>query len=458
MSSVAVASQKSSWSWFGSDTQSGEIQQLTRKLEAAEAKLEAISKSNGTIEFSMDGTILEVNDNFLATMGYTRKEVIGKHHSMFVAEDYVNSPAYHEFWNQLRSGRYFSDRFLRIGKDGKEVYIRATYNPVFNEDGVPVSVVKVAIDVTAEVENMEEALRLQGVVDALPTNLIFADSDLVIRYMNPASLASMQKIAHLLPVAPNKVVGSSIDIFHKNPQYQRNILSSPANLPVKSMITLGDEILELQVHSISNRSGNMIGVMATWTIMTEQARIRTQVGKLNEVGQGVASSVQDMGAAITEITQNITRTANLSNDAETQSKQAGKSIDTLGECSAEIDDVVTLIRDLAEQTNLLALNATIEAARAGEAGRGFAVVASEVKALATGTRSATETIAERVERIRATIKDVIEATNGIGKSVSEVNSNTTQVAAAIEEQSAIISSLGTTADLLVNLSDELAKL
>ncbi|RCS42100.1 PAS domain S-box protein [Bremerella cremea] len=458
MQAVKTAPQQSSWPGFWSRKTIDRTLQLQQELEEALGKIAAIDRSNAVIEFSMEGTILEVNDNFLKTLGYTRDEIIGKHHSMFVDPKFVQSVEYKNFWQGLNNGQFYCERFKRIGKGGREVVIQATYNPVLGSDGKPYKVVKFATDVTEDVRVQEEATRLMNMVESLPTNLILADNDLIIRYMNPASLNSLKEIAHLLPVAIDEVVGSSIDLFHKNPEHQRKVLANKANFPIKSSIKLGNEILSLEVRPIHDRSGVEIGLMTTWLVITEQMKIREQVGTLGQVGKTVADNVQDMGGAITEISENIGRTANLALTAEQQSKTARQTIATLGDSSVEIEEVVTLICDLADQTNLLALNATIEAARAGEAGRGFAVVASEVKSLANSTQAATQTIAERVQRIRTSIEGAINSTNEIAKSVVEVSSNTTAVAAAIEQQSAIISTMGNTAEELLELSTELQKL
>lgn len=120
------------------------------KLRQAEfeGKVAAISRSQAVIEFDLDGTVLEVNDNFLTLTGYTREEVIGNRHAMFVDEDYVRTPAYRNFWQKLGAGEFESGEFKRIGKGGREVWIQATYNPILDMSGRPVKVVKYAIDIT----------------------------------------------------------------------------------------------------------------------------------------------------------------------------------------------------------------------------------------------------------------------------------------------------------------------
>ncbi|PQO46767.1 PAS domain-containing methyl-accepting chemotaxis protein [Blastopirellula marina] len=426
--------------------------------QEALGKVAAIERSNATIEFAMDGTILWANDLFLQLLGYSLEEVRGKQHRIFVESEYAGSAEYRQFWASLNSGQFHTERFKRLGKGGKEVFIQATYNPVFGADGKPKKVVKYALDVTGQVRVEVEASRLANMVENLPTNLMFADRQNIIRYINPASKQALEEIRHLLPVSPDAVVGSSVDIFHKTPDKQRRILSDPNNLPVKTQFQLGNEVVDIEVHAIRDRDANFIGSMATWQVVTEHAAIRRQVGKLGDVGHSVARNVGDMASAMQEISANVNRTASLAKTAENQFKTADQSIQDLGSCSAEIGEVVTLIRELAEQTNLLALNATIEAARAGDAGRSFAVVASEVKTLATETRNATENISERVGRISANIAAVVQSTTEIAKGVSEVSQNSTTVAAAIEEQSTIIGGMKGTSDDLVNLSQELQKL
>jgi methyl-accepting chemotaxis protein len=115
-----------------------------------QGQLAAISKSQATIEFNMDGTIVTANDNFLNVMGYTLNEVKGKHHGMFVDEAYRNSGEYREFWAKLNRGDYQAGEYKRIGKGGKEVWIQASYNPILDLNGKPVKVVKYATDITAQ--------------------------------------------------------------------------------------------------------------------------------------------------------------------------------------------------------------------------------------------------------------------------------------------------------------------
>ncbi|ATH07341.1 chemotaxis protein [Halobacteriovorax marinus] len=121
-----------------------------------EGKMTAISKAQAVIEFNLDGTIIKANDNFLNTVGYSMDEIEGKHHRMFCVPDYINSFEYEEFWAKLRRGEFDTGEYKRIGNNGKEVWIQASYNPIFGHDGKPYKVVKFATDITeSKLKNSE---------------------------------------------------------------------------------------------------------------------------------------------------------------------------------------------------------------------------------------------------------------------------------------------------------------
>lgn len=152
--------------------------------------------------------------------------------------------------------------------------------------------------------------------------------------------------------------------------------------------------------------------------------------------QTVAVSAEELTASIGEISGQIARSASIAKEAAEAAESTNETIQVLSESAQQIGDVVTLINDIAEQTNLLALNATIEAARAGEAGKGFAVVASEVKGLASQTGNATEQIGIQIASVRESTDKAVVAIQSIGKTIAEMNQITVGVSAAMEQQSA----------------------
>lgn len=150
--------------------------------------------------------------------------------------------------------------------------------------------------------------------------------------------------------------------------------------------------------------------------------------------QNVASAAEQLSASIREISQQMSKSSDYANKALDSVTVAQETIGRLSVAGDKINQVVSLITEIAEQTNLLALNATIEAARAGEAGKGFAVVASEVKSLASQTQKATDDIAVMVRDVHEQTQQAVEVISNVGKSISELRETTSAVAAAVEEQ------------------------
>lgn len=157
--------------------------------------------------------------------------------------------------------------------------------------------------------------------------------------------------------------------------------------------------------------------------------------------QTVASAAEELAASIEEISRKVSDTTTIVGEATEAARTTNEKVSGLDSAAQKIGDVVSLIQDIAEQTNLLALNATIEAARAGEAGKGFAVVASEVKSLATQTARATEEISQQIAAIQAATSDTVSAIDGISKTMEEVNQYTAMIAAAVEEQGSATSEI-----------------
>ena len=170
---------------------------------------------------------------------------------------------------------------------------------------------------------------------------------------------------------------------------------------------------------------------------TAQAKVVSEAGgQVNTNLQTLASGAEEMSATIGEIAKNATEAARVAGDAVASAESANQTVSKLGDSSVEIGKVIEVITSIAQQTNLLALNATIEAARAGEAGKGFAVVANEVKELAKQTAKATEEIKQKIGVIRENTGGAVEAIGGIKGVIDKINHISTEIATAVEEQSA----------------------
>ncbi len=243
----------------------------------------AINKSQAVIEFELDGTIITANENFLKTLGYRLDEIQGKHHSLFVEPSYRDSAEYKQFWRDLGDGKFQAAEYKRIGKGGKEVWIEASYNPIFDAEGKPFKVVKFAVDTTEAVNQRFINTRFASMSENSPINIMFADLDLNIRYMNPASTKTLKSIQQYLPVPVEKMIGQNIDVFHKVPSFQRGLLSDAKNLPRKANIQVGPETLDLLVSPIYDDKKNYIGAMVTWSVITEQLKTETEVARIQSM-------------------------------------------------------------------------------------------------------------------------------------------------------------------------------
>lgn len=446
-------------------------------------------------EFSPDGHLRWANAAFLRTTGYSLEAVLGQHHRMFVAPEDRESAEYRDFWRGLAEGRSQQGEFRRLTKEGQLRTLYEVYLPELNSSGLTQRVLQLAFDCTTLAEQRDRAAQLGSMLDQAPINVMFADRDFIIRYANAATINTLKSIERLLPVPVEKLVGSSIDVFHRRPEVQRRLLSDPRNLPHRAQIQVGDETMSLVVSPVFDSRQQYVGAMVTWDLITdklrtekqlqeasqrEQARAEELAGVISSVArnadtlgaaaeelsavssemttnaeetatqanvvsaaaeqishnvQTVASAVEEMTASIREIAANATEAAKVAQQAVTIAKSTNETVTKLGESNYEIGKVVKVITSIAEQTNLLALNATIEAARAGEAGKGFAVVANEVKELAKETAKATEDIGQKIEAIQKNTAHAVEAIKQISQVIGQINDISNTIASAVEEQS-----------------------
>ena len=257
-----------------------EFMKLTAEYEARNV---AVGNGNAVIDFTPDGTILDANENFLKTVGYTLDEIKGKHHRMFADPEYAASPEYAAFWDKLKRGEFDTGQYQRFGKGGKEIWIQASYNPIVDDNGKTYKVVKFATDITEAKKTEIRAARVSNMMENAPVNVLFADRDFVIKYANPASIKTLKTIEQYLPCKVENLVGQCIDIFHKNPEHQRKLLSDPKNLPHRTQIQVGPELLDLLVSPIYDNEKNYLGAMVTWEVVTEKVKTQAEMSRVNSI-------------------------------------------------------------------------------------------------------------------------------------------------------------------------------
>jgi methyl-accepting chemotaxis protein len=408
-------------------------------------KMVAIGRAQAVIEFEMDGTIIDANQNFLNALGYTLAEIAGKHHSMFVEPAQRDSAEYRNFWDSLRRGQFQTAEYKRIGKGGKQVWILATYNPILDEAGKPLKVVKFATDVTkqklagADSNGQIEAIRKsQAVIEFNMDGTIISANPNFLDVMGYTA-ADIQGKHHRMFVDPVEQAKPEYAAFwaalnrgaYQAGEYRRIGKAGKAVW------------IQASYNPILDLNGKPFKVVKYATDVSAQAMIRMKAERARGFIESVAAGSEEMTTSIREISQTMVKSKDTAASAVQQVESADTQAQKLTNAAQAMSGIVELISNITSQINLLALNATIESARAGEAGRGFAVVASEVKNLANQATQATDRIASEIEALNGISAEVAASLGAIKVAIASVSEFVTTTAAAVEEQSAVTDDIST---------------
>ena len=399
-------------------------------------QIDSLNRVQAVIRFSPDGIILDANENFQHTMGYSLNEIQGKHHRIFVDPSYANSDAYTAFWAKLRRGVYEQNTYKRLTKDRREVWLMASYNPVFDRGGKLLEVVKLATDVTesrlknAEYQAQIESIhKVRGIIEFQPDGTIITANPIFLNLME-YSLDEILGKHHRIFVDP--VEAGSADYL----SFWNNLRAGRPDARVFKRITKNGRPVWIQasynpIRDLDGKPFKVIKYAVDITKMIEQ----TQSTQLT--AHSVATATDELSSSITEINHNMENSRQATNTILATSTESGKEAEQLIASVHAMENIVRLIRDIAGRVNMLALNATIEAARAGEAGKGFAVVANEVKGLSDQTAKATNQIDKEISTVQDISQRVATSVQQTLDGVGLVNQSIASVATAIEEQTAV---------------------
>ena len=421
----------------------------------------AINRSQAVISFTLDGTILDANSNFLNAMDYSLDEVCGKHHRMFVEDRYASSKEYQEFWEKLRAGEFFASEYKRIAKGGREVWIQASYNPILDLRGKPFKVVKYATDITQEKLKTAD---FSGQIDAI------GKSQAVIAFdMNGNVLNANDNFLYAVNYRLDEVRGQHHRIFvdplyeqsKEYTQFWTDLRAGKFNVgEYKRYGKDGKEVwIQASYNPIFDMNGKPFKVVKYATDITQQVMARQESQRLTESMHGtiqaVAAATEQMSASVGEISKNMSISTEAVGSIAERIKHTNDIMQTLQGTTKSMETVVEIIRNIADQVNLLALNATIEAARAGEAGKGFAVVASEVKSLAAQVAKATDDIVSKIVTLQDMAQQAAESSISVNQGATSVSQSVSAVASAIEEQTAVTKEISANMQKASHSVDEL---
>jgi methyl-accepting chemotaxis protein len=420
-----------------------DITESKRRQADFESQLKSISANQAVIEFKLDGTIVTANQNFLNATGYSIGELEGRHHSIFVDSVHRQSEEYRKFWERLGRGDADAGQYKRIKRDGGEIWLQASYNPIADLSGKPCKVIKYATDITAHKIQEQE------------TERILAETSRVMRALGSGDLTETINGNYdgefaLLRATVNKCVSDIQNMITETSMVMKAVAEGDLRQSIQQNFEGDFGDLRDSVNSSINHLRTMVERIrhAVSTMTVSSSEIASGNADLSHRTEEQSTSIGTIAANMEQITQTVKQNADNAREANTlatgarnQAERGGAVVMTavsamaaINEASKRIADIIGVIDEIAFQTNLLALNAAVEAARAGEQGRGFAVVASEVRNLAQRSAGA-------AKEIKALIKDSVGRVEEGSRLVNESGTTLEQIVTAAKKVSDIVAEI-----------------
>lgn len=440
------------------------------KLRSADhaGQIDAIGRTRAVITFDMDGVIESANALFCDAVGYTEREIIGKHHRMFVLPGERDGQDYIAFWRALNNGECQSGEFCRIDSKARKIWLQAAYTPIFDDAGVPIKVVKYATDITEQVRQRQQFNLLSLVADNTDNSVVITDADKRIIYVNGGferlTGYRMEEVVGKKPgdflqgraTDPKTIASISAKLAAGQPFYEEILnytkagepyWTSLATNPVRGADGRIEKFVSIQANVTETKSQALqfdsklhaIGVsaaMAEWSVdgqclslnpfldgrvrrplatiltadqiacITRKEIVRAEVAWPD--GQGTEMWLDATFSPLTDLEGRVEHILMVGVDVTPRRRTVQDTASAMQVMLDNVTATVVKIDQIARMTNLLAFNAAVEAGRAADAGRGFKVVAEEVRKLANQSASAAAEIDALIEESRTRMSHLHE--------------------------------------------------
>ena len=323
------------------------------------------------------------------------------------------------------------------------IALKSSINAILNPEGQRIGYILNWEEVAEQLKAEEEMAKVSSMVENAPVNIIYCDLDLIITFINPASVKTLQPLAQYLAVPVDQLMGTCIDVFHKNPQHQRKLLGDPRNLPHRAEIQLGPEVLDLLVSAIYDNNKKYIGSMVTWEVITEKLRLEKEADELKKQQKETAEDLKQKVEAMLTVVQSAEQ-----GDLTKEITVVGS--DPIGQMGEGLKKFFTGLRNDIEEIGK-------NSESVGAAAEELTATSTTMSANAEETSAQSGVVAAASEQVGANVQTVATGSEEMSASISEISKNATQAAKISDEAVLVAKKTNDTINQLGESSKEIGE-